>query len=438
MQVPDTLTALAVPIDDVHPYEHNPRRGDLAALTESLEVNGQYRPIVANRRTGDVLAGNHTWQAAKALGWTHIAVSWVNVDDETAARIVLVDNRTNDLATYDDTALAGLLESLPDLAGTGYDDAFLAELLADEDEPVQLTDPDQAAPLPKAEPISKAGDVWTLGKSTLLVGDATDTAAVLNALDGDLADCVWTDPPYGVSYVGRTADALTIQNDGADDLPNLLSGAFRTVAAAARPGAPVYVAYAETQNVNFHLALTGAGLLVRQHLVWVKNSMVLGHADYHYRHEPIWEAQAPEVDDADELVEPLTHEQVAYGFTPGGEGRLGRGGPHWYGDNKQTTVFEVPKPPRNAEHPTMKPVQLIAQMITNSCPKGGIVLDVFGGSGSTLIAAYDNRMRAFLVELDERYADAICRRFQEHTGILPVRRATGEPVDFTLPDEEDQ
>ena len=120
MQVPDTLTALAVPIDDVHPYEHNPRRGDLAALTESLEVNGQYRPIVANRRTGDVLAGNHTWQAAKALGWTHIAVSWVNVDDETAARIVLVDNRTNDLATYDDTALAGLLESLPDLAGTGY------------------------------------------------------------------------------------------------------------------------------------------------------------------------------------------------------------------------------------------------------------------------------------------------------------------------------
>ena len=433
MQVPDTLAELAVPIDDVHPYEHNPRRGDLAALRKSLEAHGQYRPIVANRRTSEVLAGNHTWQAAKALGWDHIAVTWVDVDDEAAARIVLVDNRTNDLSGYDDAALAELLSTLPDLAGTGYDDAALAALLAEGDEPVQLTDPDEAAPLPVSTPISKQGDVWVLGRSLLLVGDSTDSAAVADMLAGEVPDCVWTDPPYGVSYVGCTAEALTIQNDGADDLPDLLAGACKTIIDVVRPGAPVYVAYAETQNVVFYLALTGAGLQVRQHLVWVKNTLVLGHSDYQYKHEPIWEASTPDELEEDEA---LTHEQIAYGFAPGGEGRLGRGGPHWYGDNRQTTVFEVPKPPRNAEHPTMKPTALITAMITNSCPPGGLVLDLFGGSGSTLIAAYDDRKRAALVELDERYADAICRRFQAHTGIVPVLRATGEAVDFTIPEEE--
>lgn len=208
MQVPDTLAELAVPIDDVHPYEHNPRRGDLAALRKSLEAHGQYRPIVANRRTSEVLAGNHTWQAAKALGWDHIAVTWVDVDDEAAARIVLVDNRTNDLSGYDDAALAELLSTLPDLTGTGYDDTFLAELLSDEDEPVQLTDPDQAAPLPKAEPISKAGDVWTLGKSTLLVGDATDTAAVLTAIDDDELDAADDAVLLEVQRVDRLHTAL--------------------------------------------------------------------------------------------------------------------------------------------------------------------------------------------------------------------------------------
>lgn len=428
MQIPDTLQALAVPIDEVHPYSSNPRRGDLEQIKTSLQANGQYRPIVANRRDGSVLAGNHTWKAAKTLGWDQIAVTWVDVDDEDAARIVLIDNRANDLASYDDTALAVLLGSLPDLSGTGYSSADLAALLADGDEPVHLTDPDEPSPLPKGDPVCRAGDVWRLGPNTLYVGDSTDTGAVLAVLGDERADCVWTDPPYGVSYVGKTADAMTIQNDGAEDLPELLSGAFRTLAAASRPGAPVYVAYAETENVAFHLALVGAGLLVRQHLVWVKSSLVLGHADYQYRHEPIWQAQTP-VDEGS-AEESLTHEQVAYGFLPGGEGRLGRGGPHWYGDNKQTTVFEVPKPPRNAEHPTMKPVDLIRPMVSNSCPPGGLVLDLFGGSGSTLIAAYGARRRAFLVELDERYADSICRRWQAHTGILPVRARDGLAVDF--------
>lgn len=405
--IPETLSALAVPIDSITPYRDNPRRGDLDAIKESLAVNGQYRPIVANRRTGEVLAGNHTLRAAELLGWTQIAVTWVDVDDETARRIVLVDNRSNDLAGYDDALLASILEDLPDLEGTGYDQAALAALLAGRDEPVALTDPDEASPLPERAPVSRVGDVWELGESRLLVGDAADEAVVLGVLGDDRADCVWTDPPYGVDYVGKTKDALAIQNDTSKGLPDLLAGAFRTLVAASRPGAPVYVAYAMREHQAFHDALDSAGIVVRQHLVWVKNTMVLSHADYQYRHEPI-----------------------IYGFTAGGAGRLGRGGPHWCGDNRATTVFEVAKPPANRDHPTMKPVELIDGMLANSLPAGGLVLDLFGGSGSTLIAAHRRRSRALLVELDPRYADAICRRWQEHTGIVPVRRSSGEAVNF--------
>lgn len=426
----ETLESMAVRVDSLHPYEGNPRRGNLEVIKESLRENGQYRPIVVNRRDRVVLAGNHTLEAAKALGWDEIAVAWVDVDDEAARRIVAVDNRSNDLATYDEEALVALLSELPDLAGTGYNASDLEALLPPA-ERIGMTSLDAPAPVTKGDPISQRGDVWQLGDSTLLVGDATDTDAVLAAMGEARADCVWTDPPYGVSYVGGTSDALSIQGDDPQGLPELLKGAFATLVAAARPGAPVYVAYAESQSIAFHQALVGAGMLVRQHLVWVKNTLVLGHADYQYRHEPIWQAETP----TEQPDEPLTHEQVAYGFLPGGTGRLGRGGPHWYGDNTATTVFEVPKPPRNADHPTMKPVDLIRPMIANSCPPGGLVLDLFGGSGSTLIAAWHERRRAFLVEIDERYADAICRRYQSHTGVQPIRN--GQPVDFDAQREDE-
>lgn len=426
--IPETLSALAVEIDSIRPFEANPRRGDVEAVAESLRVNGQYRPIVVNRPTGEILAGNHTWQAAKRLGWKSIAATFVEVDAEQAARIVLVDNRTNDLAEYDDEALRLLLGSLEKFDGSGYDDAFVAELLGI-DEPVALTDVDEVPSLEKTPTVCKFGQVWRLGSSTLIVGDATNSAKVLEVLDGALADCVWTDPPYGVNYEGV---AGTIANDSSEDLPGLLSGAFETVRACSRPGAPVYVAYAETENVAFHKAMTEAGLLVRQHLVWVKNTLVLGRSDYQYRHEPIFAAETPAEAEAGEV---LRHEGVAYGFTPGGAGRLGRGGPHWFGDNSATTVFEVPKPPRNPDHPTMKPVELITGMLKNSLPTGGLVLDLFGGSGSTLIAAHHLRSRALLVELEPRYADSICRRFQEHTGIVPILDETGLPVDFSVNSE---
>jgi site-specific DNA-methyltransferase (adenine-specific) len=248
-----------------------------------------------------------------------------------------------------------------------------------------------------------------LGPHRVLCGDSTDITAVEAMLDGDRCHIMWTDPPYGVDYVGKTKQALTIRNDGAGDLPELLAGAFAVATAALRSGAPVYVCHAPGPlATTFAEAFTTAGWSLRQNLVWVKDIMVLGHSDYHYRHEPI-----------------------LYGFTPGGEGRRGRGGDAWFGDNAQTSVLEVPKPPRSGDHPTMKPVELITRCLANSCPPRGLVFEPFGGSGSTLIAAHQHGAQARVVELDPRYADVICRRYQEHTGTLPVLLSTGDEHDFT-------
>ncbi len=320
------------------------------------------------------------------------------------AGIVAADNRLSDLGGYDDRELFELLDGIDDLAGTGYDDRFLAELRRDLFPVEPLTDPDDAPALP-GEAVSRPGQVWQLGEHRLLVGDATDLGAVERLCDV-VPDCVWTDPPYGVNYVGKTKDALTIQNDGVDTLSALLEDVFAVAAAVARPGAPVYIAGPSgPQFGEFHAAMTSAGISWRQTLVWVKDVMVMGRSDYHYKHEAI-----------------------LYGFTPQGKGRLGRGGERWFGGNNQVTVFAVDRPSRSSEHPTMKPVALIDAMLANSLPAGGVVLDPFAGSGSTLIAAHGRGCRAFCVEIDPRYADVILARFEAHTGVVPL--LDGKPVSF--------
>lgn len=416
---PETLD-----IADLNLHHANPRRGNVEAIAASMAVNGVYKPLVVNRGTHtgrpmEVLAGNHSLRALRLLTeqqpdetrWRRADCWIVDVDDDRATRIVLADNRTADLGDYDERRLAAALESLDgDLDGTGYDLDDLADLSAaldGLDDTGELTgDPDEAPP-PPANPLTQPGDVVIMGRHRLWCGDATDTTGVLEHLLGDeRADCVWTDPPYGVSYVGKTSDALTIHNDGADGLADLLSRAFTTITTATRPGAPVYVAHADTERATFEAALVAADMPPRQNLIWVKNTFALGRADYHWRHEPI-----------------------LYAFTPGGEGRCGRGGEHWYGDNAQSTVFEYDKPSRNADHPTMKPVDLIADMLSNSCRRGGIVLDIFAGSGSVLVAAEKLGMSSRLVELDPTYADVIARRWQTLTGHLP--HVNGQPRSFS-------
>lgn len=402
-------------LDQLVEYHGNARVGNVDAIAESLEVNGQYKPIVVNAgtltgRANEILVGNHTAKAARQLGWQEIAAVQVDVDDAQARRIVLVDNRTSDLATYDEEMLSSLLADVDDFMGTGFSDLDLGSLVSS---PEPKADPDDAPSLPE-EPVTKPGDVWILGGSRLVCGSSTDEAALSALMAGDEADVVWTDPPYGVEYVGKTKDALTIKNDGAEGLPALLRDAFTAAVPHVRLGGAVYVAHADAERVTFETSLRDSGYSIRQNLIWVKNTIVLGRSDYHYRHEPILDAVLPGEDDE----AGREHEPLLYGFAPSepGVGRLGRGGPRWHGDHKGSTVFEVDKPARNGEHPTMKPVELVQLMIRNSCPPGGIVLDLFAGSGSTLIAAHLLGMRGYMVELDPRYCDVIVKRWESVTG----------------------
>lgn len=429
----DHIDYQKLPVTSLNTFENNPRRGDVAKIAESLDVRGQYRPIVVNRgtftgRNMEVLAGNHTLAAARELGWDSIDVGIVDVDDETARSIVVADNRLADLGDYDEKALAELLDGL-DSIGTGYTDAEIDALVA-ANEPVEPLNDEDDAPAVEAEPISAPGDVFRLGRHMVWCGDSTDSSGVAEHLLSDgLADCVWTDPPYGVSYVGKTKDSLTIQNDGADGLADLLQGAFGTVVVCAKPGAPVYVATVQGPLAHtFQTAFVDAGLQWRQTLVWTKRNFAISRNDYHYKHEPILFGNVAD-DSPDDGGGPVDEsapydnecDQVLYGFTPGGEGRLGRGGPRWYGDNRQSSVLDIPIVGKNKDHPTMKPVELVRRCLKNSCPPGGVVLDLFGGSGTTLIAAHHHGSKARLVELDPKYVDVICRRFQKHTGIMPVR-----------------
>jgi site-specific DNA-methyltransferase (adenine-specific) len=421
----------------LRPFYRNPRVGNVPLVVESLRANGQYRPLIVNtgRQTGrpdEVLAGNHLLAAGLKIGLSEMLVHWVDVDDEHAARIVVVDNRASDKGTYDQEVLGNLLlEFEGDLEGTGYNEADLQRLLGGIGlgEQGTLTDPDAVPAMPKA-PRTKPGYVWKLGEHRLICGDSTDSA-VINKLCGPDAgvSAMWTDPPYGVEYVGKTKDALRIQNDDKPGLAGLLFEAFTNALTVLSPGAPCYIAHADTERLTFEAALREAGFLMRQNLIWVKNAMVLGRSDYQYKHEPILEVQAP-VDEEAIADEPLQHEPVMYGFTPGATGRLGRGGPRWFGDNKQTTVYEIAKPTASRDHPTMKPTELIAGMLRNSVQRGGTVLDLFAGSGSTLIACHQLNLVARLVELDPRFCDVICRRYEEATGVMPILESTGKGHTF--------
>lgn len=364
-----------LPLDTITPAIRNPKRHDIDGIANSIRRFGFTQPALRDERTGRLVAGHGRLQAAVALRdagetppagitvdsdgtWLAPVVrGWASRSDTEAEAYLVADNRWTEIGGWDNTELASLLQDVAasdaELAAiAGYSDEDLEHLLADlgpeELPPAGATDPDDIPP-PPADPITKPGDLWLLGQHRVLCGDSTDIAAVEQMLDGGRADCMWTDPPYGVDYVGKTADALTIQNDGADGLPELLAGAFAVATAVLKPGAPVYVAHpAGALQRDFINAFEQAGWIVRQGLIWVKDAFALGHSDYHYRHEPI-----------------------SYGFTAGGDGRLGRGGDRWYGDNSQESVFEIPKPSRNADHPTMKPVALISAMLANSCPRGG-------------------------------------------------------------------
>lgn len=429
-----SLTIAEVPVRDLRAYGKNPRLGNVEKIAESLRVNGQYRPIVVRRETGEILAGNHTWKAAKSLGWETVQATYVDgLDDEAAARIVLADNKTSDLGTYSSELLAELLVSLDTLDGTGYGSDELEQLVAEvtDNKDIALTDPDHVPALPSTTlTITKPGDVWLLGKHRVVCGSATNPDDYKLLMAGKEADLVVTDPPYNVNYEGRTKEQLTIENDNMTEehFEKFLDESFAAMYENTRAGGPIYVFHPDVGDGVFRRTYARSGFLLKQVLIWVKDRFVMGRQDHHWQHEPI-----------------------LYGWKPGAAH-------YWYGARTDTTVFDEqpkfadmnreallehlaelyeattiirePRPGRNADHPTMKPVALVTRLINHSSAEGGIVLDPFGGSGSTLIAAHGTGRKARIIELDPRYVDLICRRYEEHTGVTPIRATTGEPVTF--------
>lgn len=433
-KIAPSLADLAVELGSVKLHPRNPRRGDVPEIKKSLKRFGQYKTITVQKSTGLILAGNHTWKAARELGWKKIAAAFVDLPDDEATALVLADNGTADLAVYDEAELAAMVADVrdPNLIPGFSQDRVENLIYGVNQEPAPApANVDDVPDLPKREPQTRLGDVWVFGEHRLVCGKAEDPLAVEAVMGADKAALMWTDPPYGVDYEGKTEEKLRIKGDGKDGLARLLRESFANVADYLAPGAPVYVAHADTERVTFETALRENGYLVRQNLIWVKNTMVLGHSDYHYRHEPILEA----VLDDDGEVDGKEHEPVLYGFAAGGEGRLGRGGPRWYGTNNRTTVFEFPKPAASRSHPTMKPVELIQAMLVNSVRPGRLILDPFAGSGSTMLAAELQGCASRLIELDPRYCDVILARWHEQgDGSVAVRESDGAEFEGIVDD----
>lgn len=381
-------------ISDLSTYHKNPRRGDVDAIAESLKARGQYRPIVVNIGTHashdyEILAGNHTYLAAKKLGWKTIQATTVDVDNDQAAQIVLADNRLADLGGYDDETLSALLSDVSSLDGLGWSQDDVDELAAaleperDDSEVEDVEVPDDA---PQRV---KRGEIWVLGEHRLMCGDSTKPEDMRKLLGGGEADLWLTDPPYNVAIVGKTKKHLTIENDSwanDDEFVEFLRKAFVTALDVLKPGCAFYVWFAQTQAENFLAAADKAGMTIRQTLIWAKSTFSLGRQDYQWKHEP-----------------------CLYGWKDGASHR-------WFSDRKQTTVLEFEKPARNAEHPTMKPVPLMAYEIRNSSRVGDTVLDSFGGSGSTLMACEQTGRKCVTMELDPHYCDVILKRWEDYTG----------------------
>jgi len=395
--IAEALRPLAIPIESVNLDAANARLHpdkNIEAILRSLTRFGQRLPIVVQREGMIVRAGNGRVVAAKKLGWKHIAAVVVDEVSVEATAFAIADNRTAELATWDDDTLASLLQSLPDDArlDAGFVEDDLKELM-DRLTPADVVEDEAPEPLPT--PVSKTGDLWVMGGHRILCGDSTRGEDVGRVMGGEKADMVLTDPPYGVDYVGKTKDALKVENDGADGLEALLRASLGIAAQSCRPGAAWYVAApAGPQFLAFGLVLTELGVW-RQTLAWVKDSMVMGHSDFHYKHEA-----------------------VIYGWTPGAAHREPP-------TRTCTSVLEFARPKRSTEHPTMKPIELWAFLMGASSGLDDLLYEPFSGSGTTIIASEQLGRRCYAIEISPQYVDVAVRRWEKLTGKQATLEDTG-------------
>ena len=385
---PGRREMIDVAVADLIPFAANSRThsdGQVAQIAAAIREFGWTSPLLIQPdRT--IIAGHGRLLAARKLGLD--SVPCIVLDGLTPAQVralVIADNKLALNAGWDDALLASELQGIiadggVDMQSIGFSEDELSALFAVEKNTMDEGDPDDVPAEAAGEPVSQRGEVYELGSHRLMCGDSTSTEDWQSLLGAEIADAVMTDPPYGVNYKGKTADAMEIENDDPEGLPALLDGALGNVLARCKDGGAWYVAApAGPLSLIFENWLFGKGIL-RQCIVWVKDSMVLGHSDYHYKHEPVY-----------------------YGWKPGAPHRAPP-------DRTQVSVWEIARPKRSKEHPTMKPVELYERMMRNSTLPNEIVLEPFGGSGTTLIAAAKTGRVCRAMELAPRYCDVIRRR----------------------------
>ena len=386
------------PLSRLKPYEKNARTHSseqVAQIANSITEFGFTNPILVDSKDG-IIAGHGRMTAAQELNLSKVPVVVLDhLSDRQRRAYVLADNQLALNAGWDLDVLRSELKDLVDedfnIDLIGFSDEELKDLMPEELEPEYDGDAD-AIPEPPEDPISKPGDLWVLGEHRLLCGDSTNLQHIERLMDGKKADLWLTDPPYNVDYEGKTKEKLVIENDSMSDsdFRQFLVDVYTSADAVMNAGGAFYIWHADSEGFNFRGAAADMGWQVRQCLIWLKQHMVMGRQDYHWKHEP-----------------------CLYGWKEGAAHL-------WNTDRKQTTVLEFDRPSRNKEHPTMKPVDLFQYQMCNSTKKGAIVLDSFGGSGTTLIAAERARRKACLMELDPRYCDVIVKRWEEFTGKTAV------------------
>ena len=376
-------------INRLVPYARNARthsKEQILQLRSSLREFGFVNPVIVDKDY-NIIAGHGRVLAAKAEGMTEVPCVFVeHLTEAQKKAYILADNRLALNAGWDEELLAlefaDLKELGFDIEITGFDAAEIEKLFAGSAEGVQDDDFDLTAALEQAAFVLP-GDVWTLGRHRLICGDATDAGTVRKLMDGRKANLVLTDPPYNVNFEGSSG--LKIKNDKMSDeqFYAFLLAAFRCFYENLADGGAFYCFHSDSEKVNFFRACVDAGFHYSTTCIWVKNALVLGRGDYQQMHEP-----------------------VLYAFKDTARHK-------WYSDRKQTTIWNFDKPKKNADHPTSKPLDLLAYPITNSSQANAIVLDTFGGSGSTLIACEQLDRTCFMLELDEKYASVILRRYAE-------------------------
>ena len=380
-----------VPIEKLIPYVNNARTHNaeqVNKLRSSLREFGFINPVIIDGEY-NIIAGHGRVLAAKEEKIAEVPC--VLVEHLTSAQkkaYIIADNRMAQDAGWDEELLRIEIEALQaevfDIGLTGFEEQEIADLFGSDEEEVEDDDFDLSEALEKATFVKK-GDVWQVGRHRLMCGDATSEDDVAVLMDGKKANLIVSDPPYGVSFT--SSDGLSIQNDSikGEEFYSFLLKAFQNMAAHLEKGGAAYIFHADTEGLNFRKAFVDAGFHLAGCCIWVKNSLVLGRSDYQWQHEP-----------------------VLYGF-------LKNGKHSWYSDRSQTTIWNFDKPKRNKNHPTSKPLDLLSYPIGNSSQANGIVIDTFGGSGSTLMACEQTNRICHMMELDEKYASVILRRYVEDT-----------------------